>query len=111
MVLTTLEKLDLATVFTIGDHAMGDTITVEMTDNGQVPNSGDGVKRWAVRDGRQCMSLKGVWEYEPMPSNRTRAWLKRFRFLDLDAALDAAKKAYEKRHAERQEFLASRNNG
>jgi hypothetical protein len=52
-----------------------------------------GVEWWAVRRMGRCLSRRGVWEHEPLPSSRTDAWLKRFRFPNLEEALAAARKA------------------
>jgi hypothetical protein len=35
---------------------------------------------WAVVESGCCLNKKGQWEYEPLPSNRTKAFLKRCRF-------------------------------
>ena len=48
----------------------------------------DGSVKYAVRQSGACLSKKGKWEYEPMPSSRTDSFLKRFRF---DSFEDAAK--------------------
>jgi hypothetical protein len=48
--------------------------------------------RWAVRCKGHCLNKKGVWEYEPLPSNRTEAFLKRCRFDTAEQARKAADK-------------------
>lgn len=53
----------------------------------------DGQIWWAVRWMGRCLDALGKWDYEPIPSERTKAWLKRYRFGSLDAALAAAVKA------------------
>lgn len=104
--MTDAEKLMLATAFTIGDHRI-DPITVEMTDNGHGPHTGDGVPRWAVcSSGGACLEVgtRDTFVYEPSPSSRTNEWLIDHRFTSLDEALDAAVKAQgwrERRMAER----------
>src|SRR5690349_8926673 len=40
----------------------------------------DGEDKWAVRKGSEVLCKNGKWEYEPMPSNRTEAFLRRARF-------------------------------
>ena len=35
-----------------------------------------------------CLNKKGLFEYEPMPSNRTAAFLKRCRFIDVFNAME-----------------------
>jgi hypothetical protein len=49
----------------------------------------DGSEKWAVRWMGRCVSRKGTISYEPQPSSRGEAWLKKFRFDDLDEALRA----------------------
>lgn len=48
---------------------------------------GDG--QWAVLDGSYCLNREGEFEYEPFPSQRDEAFLKRCRF-SLREALIAA---------------------
>ena len=50
---------------------------------------------WACRNRGMVLSKDGEWEYEPMPSSRTEAFLKRCRFKTLKAALKAGKKVAE----------------
>jgi len=50
---------------------------------------------WAVCHLRHCLSTGGKWDYEPLPSSRTNAWLKRHRF-DLPEAIRRAEAAYPK---------------
>ena len=50
---------------------------------------------WAVRCRSWCLNNKGKWEYEPMPSSRTDAFLKRCRFSTAKKAMTAADKAKE----------------
>lgn len=40
----------------------------------------DGMERWAVRNGSNCLSAAGEWGYEPIPSSRTDEWLAEHRF-------------------------------
>lgn len=48
----------------------------------------DGV-RWAIIQGDyECMNKKGEWEYQPMPSSRTKAFYKRCRFDTVEEAVD-----------------------
>lgn len=49
----------------------------------------DGPDRYAVRKDGLCLNKRGKWEYEPMPSSRTDAFLKRCRF-DTFAQAEAA---------------------
>ena len=40
-----------------------------------------GDDRWAVkRDGCECLSVSGKWDYEPLPSSRTDEWMAAHRF-------------------------------
>lgn len=39
-----------------------------------------GADLWAVVRGHQCLSNKGVWDFEPLPSSRTETWLATHRF-------------------------------
>lgn len=47
----------------------------------------NGVKRWAIRDGRYCLNKDGEWEFEPMPSSRDDAFYKRCRWNTAEKAL------------------------
>ncbi|HCT81105.1 MAG TPA: hypothetical protein DGT23_31960 [Micromonosporaceae bacterium] len=52
-----------------------------------------GLGRWAVcRMGRCCYDHNGIEEYEPNPSGRDDEWLERFRFADVDEAIEVAKR-------------------
>jgi len=53
----------------------------------------DGSRLWAVRRGSLVLSRAGVWDYEPLPSSRTKAWLKAHRFPTFTAAWRAALEA------------------
>lgn len=44
--------------------------------------------RWAIRDAGYCMAKDGRWEYEPLPSSRTDAFLKRCRYNSVKDALE-----------------------
>lgn len=53
----------------------------------------DGSYKWAIRDGfRQCLSSKGEWDYESMPSNRPEDWIATHRFDDFEVAKKLALK-------------------
>lgn len=60
----------------------------------------DGKKKWAIHEGGSfVLSKRGDWVYEPMPSSRTKSFLKRTRFDSIEeafAALDAYKKRRRK---------------
>lgn len=56
----------------------------------------DGPDRWKVIRGSHCLSKRGDWVYEPLPSSRTDAFLKRCRFDDAGEAIAAAVKAHTK---------------
>lgn len=45
-----------------------------------------GRDRWAVRNGRECLSRDGEWDFEPSPGNREQDWITAHRF-SLDEAL------------------------
>jgi hypothetical protein len=45
----------------------------------------DGVV-YAIRQGGCCLNKKGEWEFEPIPSSRTDAFLKRCRWKDFEKA-------------------------
>lgn len=64
-----------ATVFDIGNHR-----TIESRGGG----------KWAIKDGGCVLSVDGVWEYEPNPSNRTDEFIARTRFDRDDAFRRAA---------------------
>lgn len=51
---------------------------------------------YAVRHpGGMCLNKKNRWEFEPMPSNRTKAFINRCRWTDYEAAAAALNLAYE----------------
>jgi hypothetical protein len=71
----------------------------------------DGV-RFAVRRGRNVLTVKGKWEFEPMPSSRTDAFYKRCRFKTFDAAVkaaDAAATEIQAMHAEWRKHWTEKN--
>jgi len=53
-------------------------------------------ERWAVRMGRECLTRKGTWEFEPQPSSRTKEFYERCRFPNLPEAVHTYVKAREK---------------
>ncbi|MBF6277035.1 hypothetical protein [Nocardia nova] len=61
-------------------NSLSFTVTVEYAGYG----------KWAVRRGRRVYDAAGVWDFEPMPSERGRQFLARYRH-DLDAALAIAR--------------------
>lgn len=50
--------------------------------------SADGPDQYAIRRAGRCLNKKGEWEYEPLPSNRSAAFLKRCRYATLGKAID-----------------------
>jgi len=48
--------------------------------------SSDGRVRWAVLRNDLVLNVKGQWEYEPLPSSRDEAFLKRCRYEELGLA-------------------------
>jgi hypothetical protein len=53
----------------------------------------DGSNVWAVTSFGDVLNKQGEWEYEPMPSSRTDAFLRRTRWEDRDKAIAAARAA------------------
>lgn len=45
---------------------------------------------WAIVRGKACFTKEGIWESEPMPSNRTDGFLARARYDSLEDALGMA---------------------
>jgi len=45
---------------------------------------------WAVRCHGHCLNKRGGWEYEPLPSGRSKPFLKRCRFSTAKQAMKAA---------------------
>lgn len=43
-------------------------------------------EKWSVRQGSFCLTKKGHWEHEPIPSNRDKKFYDRCRFDSLEAA-------------------------
>lgn len=56
---------------------------------------GPGPDSWAVMHHAYCLSKGGKWDYEPLPSSRTDAFIKRHRFT-LAAAEHAARRELPK---------------
>lgn len=46
-------------------------------------------EKWAVRYFGLCLNKESQWEFEPLPSSRTDAFYKDFRFDSLQEAIDA----------------------
>ncbi|MBL8237295.1 MAG: hypothetical protein JNM66_07750 [Bryobacterales bacterium] len=67
-------------------HFQNGIITVHRTVSPHYPEV-----RYAVRDGpRNCLSVDGEWEYEPLPSERDAEHYRRFRFMTFEDAVAAA---------------------
>ncbi|BCY18672.1 hypothetical protein hrd7_25210 [Leptolinea sp. HRD-7] len=49
----------------------------------------DGTVLWKIVDPPFVLNTSGQWEYEPMPSSRDDAFLKRCRFASIEAAVKA----------------------
>lgn len=52
----------------------------------------DGADLWCVSRYGRCLGADGEWDYEPIPSSRTKEWIASHRF-DLDTAIRLAKEA------------------
>lgn len=52
----------------------------------------DGTELWAVRWMGRCLNRRLGWDYEPIPSSRTKRWLATHRF-PLDEAMRLARAA------------------
>lgn len=52
-----------------------------------------GYDRWAIRHGGRCLSKDGRWDWEPLPSSRTDAWLQSHRFTEGEALRIAEEQA------------------
>lgn len=48
--------------------------------------------RYGVRSGRYCLTVDGIWEYEPQPSSRDAAFYNRCRFVTFEDAISTAEK-------------------
>lgn len=55
----------------------------------------DGPDRFAVRHASCCLNKKGKWEYEPIPSSRTKNFFKRCRFDSFEDAVAQIEKIKE----------------
>jgi len=92
--MTDEELLSKATSFTLfGEDRHNDTILYGRIRQLTVEFRGltdDGKMSWAILDSGNCLNKKGDWEYEPYPSSRTDAFLKRCRWTDLREAVDFA---------------------
>ena len=52
-------------------------------------NMGMGKEHWAItRMGTECLSKKGEWECEPMPSSRDDKFIERCRYDSVEEALE-----------------------
>ena len=51
--------------------------------------------RYAVRNGRLCLSINLDWDIEPMSSNRDKLFYDTFRFLTFEDAVSAVEKLKE----------------
>jgi hypothetical protein len=76
---------------------MTDWITTKITPDDEnrekIFIESTGTTGYAIRsDFNGCLNKRGVFEYEPLPSSRSAAFLKRCRFPDAETA----KQAYEK---------------
>jgi hypothetical protein len=59
-------------------------------DRAEVTVDWVGEDKWVVRNGgHSCLSNEGLWEYEPLPSNRTDEFKARTR-CSLDEAMERA---------------------
>lgn len=53
----------------------------------------DGPDRYSIYDSfNSCLDRKGRWRWEPMPSSRTEAFFKAFRFATFEEAAEIAQK-------------------
>lgn len=80
---TKLEDLKAVTYVLPSGRDDANPVTLERV--GQL----DGPDRWAIRWSRYCLTRKGKWEYESMPSSRTKTFFARCRFATAEAALAA----------------------
>lgn len=65
------------------ENAGAETVTLELVQQR------DGKFLYAIRKRGWVLNRRGKWEYEPIPSSRTDAFLKRCRFKTVAAALAA----------------------
>ena len=64
-------------------ESWGEAIDVRLESSKQR----DGTDLWAIRERGYCLNKNGEWEYEPLPSSRTKAFIKFCRWESADAAL------------------------
>lgn len=60
-----------------------DVIDIRLERVGQM----DGSELWAIREHGACLNKRGEWEFEPIPSSRTKAFFKRCRWKSEEEAL------------------------
>ncbi|HUS92188.1 MAG TPA: hypothetical protein VM695_10085 [Phycisphaerae bacterium] len=60
----------------------------------------EGPDLYAVRNRGWCLARNGEWEWEPIPSSRDEAFMKRCRFPSFEAALKAAEGTEEVKRCE-----------
>ena len=80
------------TEWTWGKHYASDEPAIMVTINRMRSPFYKG-NRYAVRKGGSCLTVDGEWEYEPQPSSRTNKFYDRCRFILLDDAMKAARRA------------------
>jgi hypothetical protein len=88
--MTDQEWLDLAIEFDVGMPPVinGYFMTPDVPDGGYHEhdrivmryNAETKLRKWAVLRGSRCLTKKGNWLYESMPSHRSGAFIKRTRF-------------------------------
>lgn len=70
------------------DWQRAEVVATKFAEDGLTPTA------WAVREGGAVLTRRGQWEYEPSPSSRTDAFLKRTRFATAQEAAEAAEKYF-----------------
>lgn len=76
------EWLSRASQFELNEHVVVDRMTQQ-----------DGSVLWRVKKGPFCLNVNGEYEYEPLPSSRDDAYIKRCRFATLEEAWERAERA------------------
>ena len=89
------DLFEMATEYTISAVPLGDMDSDMFAIKVQIRSQMDGAPLWAVCLRSNVLTRSGRWVYEPRPSSRTDAFLRRTRF-DLETALRLARKAAPK---------------
>ncbi len=79
-----MDWINLASKFDLGDHPV-QTRPVAI----EARRQRDGSRLWVVQMHEWVLTKSGEWVYEPIPSSRTKSFIRRTRFANKEAAYKA----------------------